>query len=299
MAKSVAEYQNSYLEITEILKKNPNVISIFVFGSMVSGDLWEGSNIDLFVIYKDGFNKIRDIYSEVLDIPVHIKFLSKESFKNYLKSAGKRDLIKNYLMSSKLIYSIDNEINELNQQVLYMIDKDKGRWNLSYLGNFYKEVGICKKYLSKGSRYTAHELLIRALNNFSMLYLSINGYTVTKDSLSMACNLNDELNVRVQNLLYKEVTEDSIKALLNYMEGYLEFNIIKAAKEMIDFIKKENRELSAFEIDNNNYFENFKIKTEEILKVLHNNNILVKEKREFRDEKGILLSMENVYRYKE
>lgn len=298
MAKSVAEYQNSYLEITEILKKNPNVISIFVFGSMVSGDLWEGSNIDLFVIYKDGFNKIRDIYSEVLDIPVHIKFLSKDSFKNYLKSAGKRDLIKNYLMSSKLIYSIDNEINELNQKVLYMIDKDKGRWNLTYLGNFYKEAGICKKYLSKGSRYTAHELLIRALNNFSMLYLSINGYTVTKDSLNMACNLNDELNIRVQNLLYKEVTEDSIKALLNYMEGYLEFNIIKAAKEMIDFIKKENKYLSAFEIDNNSYFENFKIKTEEILKVLHNNNILLKEKREFRDEKGILLSMENVYRYK-
>ena len=299
MAKSVAEYQNSYLEITEILKKNPNVISIFVFGSMVSGDLWEGSNIDLFVIYKDGFNKIRDIYSEVLDIPVHIKFLSKDSFKNYLKSAGKRDLIKNYLMSSKLIYSIDNEINELNQQVLYMIDKDKGRWNLTYLGSFYKEARICRKYLSKGSGYTAHELIIRALNNFSMLYLSINGYTVTKDSLNMACNLNDELNIRVQNLLYKEVNEDSIKELLNYMEGYLEFNIIKAAKEMIDFIKKENKYISAFEIDNNSYFENFKIKTEEILKVLHNNNILVKEKREFRDEKGILLSMENVYRYKE
>lgn len=299
MAKSVAEYQNSYLEITEILKKNPNVISIFVFGSMVSGDLWEGSNIDLFVIYKDGFNKIRDIYSEVLDIPVHIKFLSKDSFKNYLKSPGKRDVVKNYLMSSKLIYSIDNEINELNQKVLYMIDKDKGRWNLTYLGNFYKAAQICKKYLSKGSIYTAHELLIRALNDFSMLYLSINGYTVTKDSLNMACNLNDELNIRVQNLLYKEVTEESIKALLNYMEDYLEFNIIKAAKEMIDFIKRENKYLSAFEIDNNSYFENFKIKTEEILKVLHNNNILLKEKREFRDEKGILLSMENVYRYKE
>ena len=99
MAKSVIDYQNAYREITEILKKNTNILSIFVFGSMVSGDLWEGSNIDLFAIYNDDFNEIRDVYSEVLEIPVHIKFLSKESFKNYYNEAGKINLIKYYLIS--------------------------------------------------------------------------------------------------------------------------------------------------------------------------------------------------------
>lgn len=298
MAKSVVDYQNAYMEITEILKKNTNIISIFVFGSMVSGDLWEGSNIDLFAIYNDDFDEIRDVYSEVLDIPIHIKFISKNSFKKYYNEAGKRDVIKNSLMSSKMIYSIDNEITELYQKIIYMIDSDKGRLNLVYLGNFFKDAGICKKYLSKGSRYTAHELLIRALNNFSMLYLSINGYTVSKDSLTMACNLNDTLNDKVINLLYKEVSDESIKDLLKYMENYLEYNIEKASKEIIDFMKKEGKPLSAYEITNNQYFKNFKIKVEEILKVLYKNNIIIKEKREFRDSKGSLLAMENVYSYK-
>lgn len=298
MAKSVVDYQNAYMEITEILKKNTNIISIFVFGSMVSGDLWEGSNIDLFAVYNDDFDEIRDVYSEVLDIPIHIKFISKNSFKKYYNEAGKRDVIKNSLMSSKMIYSIDNEITELYQKIIYMIDSDKGRLNLVYLGNFFKDAGICKKYLSKGSRYTAHELLIRALNNFSMLYLSINGYTVSKDSLTMACNLNDTLNDKVINLLYKEVSDESIKDLLKYMENYLEYNIEKASKEIIDFMKKEGKPLSAYEITNNQYFKNFKIKVEEILKVLYKNNIIIKEKREFRDSKGSLLALENVYSYK-
>ena len=298
MAKSVVDYQNAYMEITEILKKNTNIISIFVFGSMVSGDLWEGSNIDLFAIYNDDFDEIRDVYSEVLDIPIHIKFISKNSFKKYYNEAGKRDVIKNSLMSSKMIYSIDNEITELYQKIIYMIDSDKGRLNLVYLGNFFKDAGICKKYLSKGSRYTAHELLIRTLNNFSMLYLSINGYTVSKDSLTMACNLNDTLNDKVINLLYKEVSDESIKDLLKYMENYLEYNIEKASKEIIDFMKKEGKPLSAYEITNNQYFKNFKIKVEEILKVLYKNNIIIKEKREFRDSKGSLLALENVYSYK-
>ncbi len=298
MAKSVIDYQNAYREITEILKKNTNILSIFVFGSMVSGDLWEGSNIDLFAIYNDDFNEIRDVYSEVLEIPVHIKFLSKESFKNYYNEAGKINLIKDYLISSKLIYSIDSEITDLYQKIIYMIDSDKGRWNLVYLGNFLKDVGICKKYLSKGSMYTAHELLIRALNNFSMIYLSINGYNVSKDSLTMACNLNDNLNERVKKLLYSDVSEENINDLLTYMEIYLEYNMEKISKDLINFIKDQNKPLSSYEIKLNPYFKNFKIKVEEVLKVLYENNIINKEKREFRDSNGSLLAMENVYSYK-
>ncbi len=298
MAKSIIDYQNAYKEITEILKKNNNILSIFIFGSMVSGDLWEESNIDLFVIYKEDFEEIRDIYSEVSDIPIHIKLMSKELFKKYYNEAGKREVIKNSLISSKIIYSIDDDITDLYQKMIYTIDSDKGRLNLVYLGGFLKEIGICKKYISKGNIYTAYELLLRALNNFSMLFLSINGYTVSKDSLTMACNLNDVLNKKVENLLYKEVNDVTIKELLDYMEDYLEYNIEKASKDLIEFIKNENRALSSYDIKVNPYFKNFKIRIEEILKVLCKNNIILKEKREFRDSKGNFLAMENVYSYK-
>lgn len=298
MAKSIIDYQNAYKEITELLKKNNNILSIFIFGSMVSGDLWEGSNIDLFVIYKEDFHEIRDVYSEVSGIPIHIKIISKELFKKYYNEAGKREFIKNSLISSKMIYSIDDEITDLYQKIIYMIDSDKGRLNLVYLGNFFKEIGICKKYIGKGSIYTAYELLLRALNNFSMLFLSINGYTVSKDSLTMACNLNDILNDKVKNLIYKEVDDITIKELLDYMENYLEYNIEKASMDLINFIKNENRLLSAYDIKINPYFKNFKIKIEEILKVLYKNNIIIQEKRELRDSKGNFLAMENVYSYK-
>ena len=298
MVKSIIDYQNVYKEVTETLKKNNNILSIFIFGSMVSGDLWEGSNIDLFVIYKDDFNEIRDIYSEVSDIPVHIKFMSKELFKKYNNEAGKREVIKDSLISSKMIYSVDDEITDLYEKIIYMIDSDKGRLNLVYLGNFLKEIRVCKKYISKGSTYTAYELLLKALNNFSMLFLSINGYTVSKDSLSMACNLNDILNEKVKKLLCEEVNEKSISDLVDYMQNYLEYNIEKASKDLIDFIKSQKSSLSAHDIKVNSYFINFKIKIEEILKVLYKNNIITKEKREFKDSKGNFLAMENLYKYK-
>ncbi|GAA0762500.1 nucleotidyltransferase domain-containing protein [Clostridium sartagoforme] len=298
MAKSIIDYQNAYKEITDILMKNTNILSIFVLGSMVTGDLWEESDIDLFTIYKDDFEQVRDLYSEVMNIPVHIKFLSKKAFKEAYYECGKKDVIKNSLISSKLIYSMDHEISELYEKIIYSVNSDKGRWNLVYLGNLLKEIGICKKYLSTGRGYTAYELLIRALDNFSKLYLSINGYTVSKDSLNMACNLNDELNKRIKKLFYNEMNDENIKSIISYMESYLDYNIEKASKEILEFIKEEDKELSAYEIKNNDYFKNFNIKTEEILKVLYKNNVLTKNKREFRDHKECLLATENVYSYK-
>ncbi|MBE6055269.1 MAG: nucleotidyltransferase domain-containing protein [Clostridium sartagoforme] len=298
MAKSIIDYQNAYKVITETLKKNNNILSIFIFGSMVSGDLWEESNIDLFVIYKDDFNEIRDVYTEVLDIPVHIKLISKTLFEKYYNEAGKRKIIINSLLASKMIYSIDDEIRDLYQKIIYMIESDKGRMNLVYFGNCLKEIGICKKYISKGSTYTAYELLLRALNNFSMLFLSLNGYTVSKDSLTMACNLNDILNTKLQKLLFEEVNNERIKALLDYVENYLENNIEKASKELIDFIREQDKAVSAYEIKVNPYFKSFKFRIEEILKMLYKNNIIIKEERAFEDSKGNYLIMENVYRYK-
>lgn len=298
MAKSIIDYQNAYKEITEILMRNTNVLAIFVFGSMITGDLWEGSNIDLFVICKDEFEQVRDVYSEVNDIPVHIKFLDKKAFKKIYFEAGKRDIIKNSLIASKLIYSIDKEIIELYQKLIYIMDSDKSRWNLVYLGNALKEISICKKYLSTGSGYTAYELLIRALSNFSNLYLSINGYTVSKDSLSMACNLNDELNTRVRKLLYSEMNDENIRNVLSYIENYLEYTMEKSAKDIVEFLKEKDKPLSAHDIKNDAYFENFDIKVEEILKVLSRNKSLIRGKRELRDSTGSLLSVENVYSYK-
>ena len=297
MARSIVDYQKAYKEITETLKKNKNVLSIFVFGSMVSGDLWEGSDIDLFVIYNNDFDNIRDVYSEISNIPIHIRFLSKEGFKKYYNEPGKRDIIKGSLISSKMIYSIDNEIKELYEKIIYIIDEDKNRLNLVYLGNFLKEIGVCKKYLNKGSDLTTHELLIRALNSFSMLYLSINGYTVSKDSLYMACNLNDKLDGMVRKVL-KEENNNDIKDLLEYMEEYLSYNIEKASKELIEFIKKENTPVSSFDIKNNLYFKNFKIQVEEILNLLCENGLLIKGKRELSDINNNFLAKENVYIYK-
>ena len=167
MARAIIDYQKAFLEITEGLKKNSNILAIFIFGSMVTGDLWEGSDIDLFVICNDEFHEVRDVYTEILTIPVHSKFISKRSFIEEYKGEGIKGTIKNTLISSKLIFSKDDDISNIDSNTRYSINLDRKKWSLVYLGNLLKDIGVCKKYLHNGGLYTSYEVLIRVLDNFS------------------------------------------------------------------------------------------------------------------------------------
>ena len=82
MKNIIIEYQKAFNDTMEKLNENENISAVFTFGSIISGDMWEESDIDFFVVHKDKFDDIRDIYSEVNGIPVHIKLISKEKFIN-------------------------------------------------------------------------------------------------------------------------------------------------------------------------------------------------------------------------
>ncbi|MBN1051366.1 nucleotidyltransferase domain-containing protein [Clostridium botulinum] len=295
MLKSILKYQKSFQKLINDLKVNKKVLAIFAFGSIVSGDLWDESDIDLFVLYKDNFNEIRDVYSEILGIDVHMKLLSKESFLNLYKSDGKKGFARNILLSSKIVFSRDDEITSTFNEARYSLDKHIEKWNLVYLGKLMKDLRITKKYLHNDSVFTSYEILIRALDSFSKLYLNLNGYTVSKDAVRMATNLNDDFNNIINDLFYEPMSKENIESTLVYIERFLELNIVASTKALLEFLNEKRTFLSSYEIKNDVRFKEFDIKIEDILKELLKRNLVKKDIRKLDIEDSKKLINENVY----
>lgn len=298
MGRAIIDYQKAFLEITEGLKKNSDILAIFVFGSMVTGDLWEGSDIDLFVICNEEFHKVRDVYTEVLTVPVHSKFISKRSFIESYEGEGIKGTIKNTLISSKLIFSKDDDISNIYSDTRYSINLDRKRWNLVYLGSLLKDIGVCKKYLHTGSLYTSYEVLIRVLDNFSKLYLNMKGYVVSKDSLKMACNLSDSFENLIEELFSSKVNKEIIEKILGFIENHLNYTIKDTVEPLLDFLESNQGYLSSYEIEKDELFINFNIKIEYILNYLYKKDLVNREFRDFKDPSGNKLTEESVYSYK-
>ena len=298
MANRVVELQRAFQSMVNKLKNNKRVLAIFTFGSIISGDVWEESDIDLFVVYEGEFDSVRDVYSEVNGVPVHTKILSKETFLELYNNDAKGGFIRNFLITSKLVYSSDDEITLVYNKARYSVDINIDKWNLVYLGMLLKDYGICKKYLQNGVLSTSYQVLIRVLDNLSKLYLNLNGYAVTKDSFTMASNLNNSYKSLVDKLFSEEVSKDNINLAIDYIDKFLDENIIIASRYLLDYLELNNEFTSSYKIVNDNKIKDFNIKIEHILKELTKRSIILRDKKVLCDSLGNVIVEENVYAHK-
>lgn len=295
MKSIIIEYQKAFNDIMEEFKRNKNVSAVFTFGSMVSGDIWEESDIDFFVVYKNEFHEVRDIYSEVNGVPIHAKLLSKEKFMDSYENEGNKGISKSILKFSKIVFSRDKEINSVYNRAIYGRDEYTHRENLEYLSKVIKEVNICKKYIQIDRMYTAYEVMIRSLDSFSKLYLSLNGYTISKDSIRMAVNLNDSFKSIIDERLFNGINKEDIVEIVSYIERYIEDSILAASKIILDILGDSSEYLSASEIIKDFKIAGSKIKLEQILKKLLSKGIIKKMSKKVIDKDDNIIINENVY----
>ena len=295
MKNIIIEYQKAFNDTMEKLNENENISAVFTFGSIISGDMWEESDIDFFVVHKDKFDDIRDIYSEVNGIPVHIKLISKEKFINSYENKGSKGISKSILKFSNMIFSKDENISIIYYMAIYGEYGCTHEENLEYLSKLIKQINICKKYIQNDRMYTAYEMMIKSLDSFSKLYLSLNGYTVIKDSIGMVVNLDNSFKSLIDNRLLNGISKEDIIEVINYIDRYVEKNILIASKAIIDVLQNSNEYLSSAEIIKNFNSLGRKIKIERVLKKLLAKGIIKKMSKEVIDEDNKFIIDENIY----
>lgn len=296
MEKSVAQYQKAFNTIVEKLKNNSSVLAAMVFGSMVSGDLWDESDIDFFVITGEDMPGIKNIYIDEKEIPIHIKLMSKEKFLLLHEDDLRGGFIHRIFASSRLVFSKDRDITSRYDNGRYYPDLDRERWNLVYLGNVIRSISGCKKYLHNGNMYSAYCTAIKCAEDFAKLYVNSSGYMISKDAIGMAMNLDDNFKECVEKLfLNKENMEEVILYTLNFLEKSTDGILKNSTSLLIDYMRNKDCFLSTEEIKKDTLFEDFQIDFEDILNKLWNKNMIKREKRDYKLSNNNVLFKENVY----
>lgn len=297
MLKTLLQYQKVYNIVTKRLKQNKKVLAVMVFGSMVSGDLWEKSDIDFFVIIADSMEKIKNVYITENDIPVHIKLMSREYF-FYIHDSEKRGgYLHRILYGSRLVFSKDFDITSRYDNLIYYPDIDREKWNLVYAGSFIKNLDICKKYIVFQEQYSAYCSAIKCAEEFAKLYVNFSGYMINNNVVSMAVNMNDKYKEYLHRLFYEKENEyESIETLIKFMERSFDKNIKNITKLLLKYMEEKKCFLSASEIKEDELFGGYEIAFEDILNKMFELKIIRKSKRDYKTEDGaVVISKENVY----
>jgi len=296
MERTILQYQKAFNGIVERLKSNNSVLAVMVFGSMVTGDLWDESDIDLFVILDKKNPDIENIYMEEKDIPVHIKLMSKNKFLQLHEEDLRGGFLHRIFASSRLVFSKDVEVTARYDSGRYYPDLDRERWNMVYLGKLLKNIGLSKKYLHNDGIHTAYTAAVRSVEEFARLYINSSGYMISKDAMTMAMNLNDTFRKYVEDLFFNNKNvEEAINNILDYIQKNIDGSIRNLTNVLINYMREKDSFLSAEDIESDKLFYNYDIKIEEILNKLWEKNLIKKETRDYKGEDGKALFKENVY----
>ncbi|MEG0295568.1 MAG: nucleotidyltransferase domain-containing protein [Clostridium sp.] len=286
VANLISIYQREFNKLTSKLKNDKNIVACFVFGSMVNGDIWQGSDIDMIVVSKEGEVGIRDVYATEGIVPIHAKFISYNEFMR----AGKG--FATQLKNSRMIFCNEDSVSFLYHDLRYNFNQDSEINRLIYLGNLLKDKSVCEKYLYNGGLSTSYEVLIRVINNLAKLFLNLNGYIVSKDAINMASTFNDEFKNIIHEAFNSEINDETIIKVLNYIDTFINNNIENSSKYLIEYLREEDTFLSAYEIKESINFQKHQIRIEPILNKLAELDLV---KKQYKPYNSI---MENVYAYK-
>ncbi|MCY6483597.1 nucleotidyltransferase domain-containing protein [Clostridium aestuarii] len=296
MVKTIQKYQNAFNLLIDRLKNNESVLAVMVFGSVITGDLWEESDIDLFVISKDNIQEIKNIYTEDQGVPVHIKLMNKEKLMHLHEDSLIGGFIHRIFVSSRLVFSKDEEVTVRYNTGRYYPDIDREKWNMVYLGKVLKNMSICKKYLTNDNIYMSYNSAVKCVQEFSKLYVNASGHMISKDVMTMAMNLNDEFKELVDKLFFNM---DNKVQTINDMIEFFQYNIEKDLKKytslLLRYMREKNCLLSSENIKKDELFKNYKVDFENILNELWNRGIIKRGSREYKDGFNNTLFKEKVY----
>ncbi|EJO5346504.1 nucleotidyltransferase domain-containing protein [Clostridium botulinum] len=295
MNNNIIKYQTAFNNVIDRLKKNETVLAVMVFGSMVTGDLWEESDIDLFVVINEDI-KVEKIYTKEEEVPIHVKVIDKKKLNKIYDCDLRGGKTHRIFASSRLVFSKDRVISSWYDRGRYYPDIDRERWNLVYLGDIFKYIGVCKKYLKNKGIYTAYSEAIKLVEAFAKLYVNFSGYMISKDVINMGTSLENNFKIIVDNLFFnKNNVEESIIKLIEYIDIYVNENIRNITSLLLNYMKEKDCFLSSEDILKDSLFKCYSISMEEILEYLYCKNIIKKQNRKLKTKKDELFFNENVY----
>lgn len=273
MGIDIRKYQEAYEIGLQQFKGNSQVLAVVVYGSMVSGDIWDESDIDFLIITEEK-NKLESIYSRINNVPLHINYTSKDIFEDSYKNLLKGGTFHKAFFTGKLVYCKDDSIEEIFLSTRFYADKDRNFRNIEILSNVLKGMHYAKKYYMTGKYETAYQWCNEMLISFARLLMNIKGHITDKDILSFAVNMSSEVE-NLFNILNSTVDSKSkVRDIFNYIEEFLNSNLEEIASPIVEHLKKVKAPCSVEDINNSTGFRQLDFGLNGVLEKLNEAGII-------------------------
>lgn len=221
------------------IKKNKKCLAAFLIGSVSHDLIWEWSDLQILLIFDDGYKWSCNNLIEH-DVPIVINVRTKTNFIDYLSSANVSDYYFCALSKSTPLFVKDTVIQECFEDMFYIGDRDREvEMILSFSNAVYCMNKAEKNFYIKRNTENTTYFLFRAADAIAYLEVAKHRIIPEREIIAQAKKLNPELFQKIYEcMIKKSVTDSMLAEIINMNLRYLEENTAEVYRPVLEHLKK-------------------------------------------------------------
>lgn len=226
MMDTLKRYQEAVESFTKKVKNDPNVIAVFLAGSLAYDKVWEKSDVDLTVIIRDQEITTYSYAIDEDDIILNVEITTRTKFKKMLGSSKGGGFTHSYISRGKFLYTTDDSLNEALED-FKKIGADDMELSFFVASNslIWCAEKIEKWLTVKEDPLYAQLYVVTAASILSQMKLISLGISPSREAVLQMMDIDpDFLRPFYEAPLSGRLTEEQIRGLLARMYGFLEEN---------------------------------------------------------------------------
>lgn len=232
---------NNIIEkITSDLSGNKQCIAAYLLGSFSHDKIWEWSDIQIAVVFDDGY-KGKTSYTLIEDgMPVILNIFTLTAFKRFIGTVNTDDFIWKAFSKSRKLFSNDFMLDELFEDAFYIGEVDRQKeLLLGFSGAVYYLNKAEKNLYIKENLENAIYFIPQMAENIAWIEIFKNGQIPERELIPQGKRLNPEIFSKIYDPLFEcKVDYAVVKGILENCVIYLEENTPMVYQPIIAYLEQ-------------------------------------------------------------
>jgi len=231
------QYEKALSSFSKKLKADPNVTAIIVYGSMARNDVWEKSDIDVYVLVREVKLSQTNFCIEEEGIFFNVEVYKEFDYCRHLERDKGNPWFFSIHAAVRIVYCVNESLIEFLNEAAKMGSGDRA---LTFFNNAAWLIGDMEKieqWLWKGNSLYAQRMILLAAHSYANMLLILENKPPHRDAVIRVMEYAPELIEPVYvKPMRGEMTNVQIEKALALFKKFLKNNIDLLKQPVIDFM---------------------------------------------------------------
>ena len=234
------------------LKKDRTILAAILFGSMAYDEVWDKSDIDLYLISIDDRTAPKGNFCLLEDgVNIHACVLPRSELKSLVEGDLQGGFFHSTFSRSRILYSTDDSISELYRNIHHVGERDRSFQLMGAANGLLATLTKAEKWLHiKQDLEYSFVWTLSCVTSLAKMEVIFAGEVPGREVVQAALRHNPELFRAVYtDLIHGAKTAETLGAAINRINTYLDERLDLLFQPVLDFLAEAGGPRSTTELD--------------------------------------------------